>query len=131
MKTSPEKRDKLKSLTASLARIHKSLFELQMHDLEASTGVEIKPAARLNLLLGDKDFAWLRSLSQLMAITDDIYFQKEEIEDGQMENIKKAVTDLFIHQTNSDFTEHYNSSCQRLTPLMLEHAKLLSILKEF
>ena len=80
MKTSPEKRDKLKTLTAILARIHKALMELQMNDLQAVSGIEIKPAARLNLLLGDPSFAWLRNLSQLMAIADDVYFQKEIIQ---------------------------------------------------
>ena len=131
MKTSPEKRDKLKNLTAGLARIHKALLELQMHDLEQASGVEIKPAARLNLLLGNPDFAWLRNLSQLMAIADDVYFQKEEISDEQMERIKTAVNQLFITQTQAEFSDRYNSSCQRLTPLMLEHGTLVSILKEF
>ena len=131
MKTTPEKRDKLKNLTACLARTHKALMELQMQGLEQASGVEIKPAARLNLLLGDPAFAWLRNLSQLMAITDDVYFQKEEISDEQMARIKTAVTQLFITQTQPEFSEPYNSSCQRLTALMLEHAKLVSILKEF
>ena len=131
MKTSPEKRDRLKNLTATLARIHKALLELQMHDLEVASGVEIKPAARLNLLLGDKDFAWLRNLSQLMAIADDVYFQKEEISNEQMQKIKVAVTDLFIIGGKKDFSDRYSLSCQRLTSVMLEHAKIVATLKEF
>ncbi len=130
MKTSPEQRDKLKILTASFARIHKMLLELQMSELEKISGSEIKPAARLNLLLGDPDFAWLRNLSQLMAIADDVYFQKEEISAEQMSRIQNASQDLFIRETQAAFTKRYQSAARKLSPLMMEHAKLLSILKE-
>ncbi len=102
-----------------------------MHDLEVVSGVEIKPAARLNLLLGDPSFAWLRNLSQLMAIADDVYFQKEVIEEEQMQKIKVAMQNLFFDGTRPEFTEKYNASCQRLTPLMMEHAQLLNLMKEF
>ncbi len=131
MKTSPEHRDKLKILTASFARIHKMLLEHQMADLERQSGIEIKPAARLNLLLNDPAFAWLRNLSQLMAIADDVYFQKEEILPEQMTQICKASQDLFIHEIKPEFTTPYKITAQKLSPLMLEHAKLLSILKNF
>jgi hypothetical protein len=131
MKTSPEQRDKLKVLTAGFARLHKMLLELQMSDLERAQGSEIKPAARLGLLLNDPAFAWLRHLSQLMAIADDVYFQKEEITPDQMTRIQKASSDLFIDGVKPDFTEHYKQSAQKSTPIMLEHAQLVKILKEF
>ena len=131
MKTSPEQRDILKALTASFMRIHKMLLELQMSELERIQGAEIKPATRLGLLLNDPNFAWLRNLSQLMAIADDIYFQKEEILPDQMERVKSATEDLLVKQSKPDFTERYNQSAQKLTALMLEHAQLINILKEF
>lgn len=131
MKTSPEQRDKLKVLTASFARIHKMLLEIQMTDLERAQGVEIKPAGRLGLLLNDPAFVWLRNLSQLMAIADDVYFQKEEITSEQMVRIKHASDDLFVKELTPDFTQHYNSAAQKSNPVMLEHAQLIKILKEF
>lgn len=131
MKTSPEQRDKLKILTASFARIHKMLLEHQMSELEKTSGTEIKPAARLNLLLNDPDFVWLRNLSQLMAIADDVYFQKEEITGDQMLRILTASQDLFIRESKTEFTRRYKDSALKLSPLMLEHAQLLNILKTF
>ena len=131
MKTSPEQRDKLKVLTASFARIHKMLLELQMSDLERAQGAEIKPAARLGILLNDPAFAWLRNLSQLMAIADDVYFQKEEITSEQMSRIKTASSDLFIVGKTPEFTEHYNLAAQKSTPVMLEHAQIVKTLRDF
>ena len=131
MKTSPEKRDKLKELTASFTRIHKMLLELQMSELEKLNGVEIKPAQKLNLLLIDPAFAWLRNLSQLMAVADDIYFQKEEISSEQMTDIQSAAQDLFVREIKPEFSERYKVSAQKLSPLMLEHAQLFNILINF
>jgi hypothetical protein len=53
------------------------------------------------------------------------------IEDEQMRKIKVAVQDLFFEASRPEFTEPYNASCQRLTPLMMEHAHLMTLMKEF
>ena len=101
-----------------------------MSELERISGIEIKPAQKLNLLLGDPAFAWLRNLSQLMAIADDVYFQKEEITQEQMTRIQSASQDLFIRETKPEFSEPYKASAQRLSPLMLEHAHLINVIKD-
>ena len=77
MKTTAELKDQLGQISSAMMRIHKAIMENEMELLEAKTMKPLGPNERLQVLLNDPDFAWLRNLSQLMSAVDEVYFQKE------------------------------------------------------
>lgn len=112
-----------------MARIHKLLFESEIEQMELKNGQAMSPATRIQVLLNDPNFNWLRALSQLMAHTDEVLFQKEEITADQMTAIKKGIQNLLIDQTHPEFSSQYRKKLISVPDLMLEHGHLKLALK--
>lgn len=128
MKTTPELRDSLGQVSSALARIHKTLLENEIEDLEVKLNIKMSPADRLNALLNDPALHWLRAMSQLMASVDEVYFQKEPIEETQWQAAIKSVDDLFAIANESEFAKRYRSLLPRVPDLMPQHGLLRAAL---
>lgn len=129
MKPSQEERDQLNHLSKILARIHKGLFEAKMLEREKREGTVLGPGARLQLLIHDEEFAWLRPLSQLMTAVDDVYFQKEPISIEQMSSLKSEIKDLLIEMKKAEFAVPFSGICKTLPGVVLEHGNLVAALR--
>lgn len=123
-------KDLIKTLSTSLARIHRMLLENEIEQLEKERGMTFNPAGRLQLLLNDPNLDWLRVMSQLIAFVDEILFQKEPVTDEQMAAIRVGIDDLIITQKNSQFAEKYRVLCGQIPDLILEHGHLRSAFKQ-
>jgi hypothetical protein len=123
-------REKLGKISAAMIKIHKLLMEDEMEARERVLNKSIPPAERLNVLLNDPEFAWLRALSQLMAFVDEIYFQKEAILDRQLIEAEEKVTNLFSLVSESEFSYRYRNKLATIPDLMVEHGLLKVALKQ-
>tara|TARA_B110001454_G_scaffold219197_1_gene251427 strand:+ start:18879 stop:19268 length:390 start_codon:yes stop_codon:yes gene_type:complete len=124
MKTSAELKEQLGQISSAMARVHKTIMENEMELRELKTMKPLGPNERLQVLLNDPEFAWLRSLSQLMSTVDEVYFQKEPIENDQVEVLKKSVNELLIQVTDTPFSKKYRSLIPVVPDLMLHHGLL-------
>jgi len=129
MQSTPENREKLGQISAAMMKIHKLLLEEEMEARELAINKVIPPAERLNVLLNDPEFAWLRVLSQLMAFIDEIYFQKEPVLNRQLKEVEEKVETLFALQNESEFAYRYRSKLSTIPDLMIEHGLLKVALK--
>jgi hypothetical protein len=117
-------KDYLNDLSRSLARIHKFLMDYQMVQYQNRTGQLLNPATKLNLLLQDPEFAWLRILSQLMVRVDEVFFQKEPIIDDQVSRLNFEVEELLIRKANDVFNIHFDAMIPHIPELLAEHERL-------
>ncbi len=128
MKTTPELRHPLGTISFALARIHKTLLENEIEDMETKLNVVLSPADRLQVLLNDPSVSWLRSLSQLIASVDEVYFQKEPIQQEQWDSALKRIEDLFSMTSemtgDSAFSSRYRSMLTKVPDLMPQHSLL-------
>ncbi len=120
---------KLKNISTILAVIHKSLLESEIESLEKSQGSELSPGTRLQILINDPDFAWLRLLSQLISSVDGVIFQKTPITDPQLQDLIKQTTELLIDHKNPEFTDRFIPICRTFPDLIVEYGRLKMALK--
>lgn len=129
MKTTPEFRDPLGAISSALSKIHKTLLDNEIEEIEIKLNVKLSPADQLQILLNDPALNWLRALSQLIAAVDEVYFQKEPIQQVQFETSLKSVEDLFSNENDSLFSKQYRSLLTKVPDLMLKHSLLRMALK--
>lgn len=130
MNSTSENREKLGQISAAMMKIHKLLLEEEMEAREIAINKVIPPAERLNVLLNDPEFAWLRALSQLMAYVDEIFFQKEPVLERQLKEAEEKVEALFALQNESEFAYRYRSKLSTIPDLMIQHGLLKVALKK-
>lgn len=112
-----------------MAKIHKLLLVNEIEKYEKEKGITCNALEQLNLLLNSPELAWLRDMSQLMAFIDEIYFQKEAINDDQIIAVQKGIDNLLIQQTDSEFSKKYRSLIGHIPDLIVEHGRLKLALK--
>lgn len=98
-------RQNLKNLSILLTRIHKSLLDHQFMGIQAAKRTPLGPNDKLQMLLHDPDFQWLRPLSQLISNVDGVVFQKEEVTAEQYNLMVAQIHDMF--SDTSDFYLRY------------------------
>jgi hypothetical protein len=123
-------RTQIGNISGTLGRIHKMLLENEFEKSEKETGLLINANTRLNLLLTDPAFLWLRQLSFIMTAIDEIYFQKEPLLETQFVFIKQSIEDLMLLPNDSEFYKKYIGYMGYIPDLMLEHGHLKQNLKE-
>jgi hypothetical protein len=124
-----EFKEQLGQISAAMARIHKTILENEIELREIKTMKSLGPNERLQILLNDPEFAWLRMLSGLMSTLDEVYFQKEPIQSEQVANLKKSVNELLIQPSDSVFSKKYRSLLPVVPDLMLHHGLLRQALQ--
>lgn len=67
------------NLRNSLLELHKTLMNYQRSVYEAQHGKVQSPGVMLGLLMEDKNFAWLRQLSELVVVIDEMLESKEPV----------------------------------------------------
>lgn len=120
----------ISNVSGIMARIHRIILESEISDLELKTGQSIGAHGRLQVLLHAPELAWLRTMSQMMAAIDEISFQKEPITSQQIKSVVVWVQDLFINETNPDFSLQYRRLLTSTPDLMIEHSQLRAHIKK-
>lgn len=70
--------------------------------VQAAKRTQLGPNDKLQMLLHDPEFQWLRPLSQLISNVDGVVFQKEDVTAEQHNQMISEIHDLF-----SDTSEFY------------------------
>ncbi|MEQ1875360.1 MAG: hypothetical protein ABL958_01860 [Bdellovibrionia bacterium] len=120
MNTQNDNKERLKHWSSILARMHKGLMDFQMQEREQRTGQVLTPGTKLQLLLSDPEFNWLRVLSLLMVKVDDLIFQKEPISEPLVAAARADIRALLIERANEDFNREYDAIKKFVPDVMRE-----------
>ena len=108
-----EKAERLRNARNLLLKLHKSLVDHERAIWEGING----PATSgqfLNVLLEDKDFAWLRKFSTLIVDIDEMFAQKDgfaaEAVDLHLEKLRQLIS---MNDEDEDFKAKYQAALQQ------------------
>ncbi|MCA1589651.1 MAG: hypothetical protein LC730_00955 [Acidobacteria bacterium] len=120
--------EKLKEARNVLLALHKLLVDLERQVYESVHG-SVTSGEFLNLLLEDKDFAWLRKFSTLIVEIDEMFSQKDGYEAEQINAHLAKVRELVsLDQQDEDFTYRYQNALQQDGDVSAKHAELKNVL---
>lgn len=101
----------LAGLAHALRSLHRVLAERARRDLETERLAVIQPGAWLSILTNDPQFAWLRTLSELMVDLDVFLEADPEPADDDAAAIRAEVERLIapssVADAETDFSRHY------------------------
>ena len=104
-------KDRLAALAQALRTLHRVLAERVRRDVEAREASVIMPGAWLARLTGDVEFAWLRTLSELIVDLDVFLDADPAPAEDDLASIRADVERMIapspVPGTESDFSRHY------------------------
>jgi hypothetical protein len=120
-------RDRLRDLSARLLRLHRLLLDRERRAYETQHG-SIPPGALLRLLLQDDQFAWLRSLSTLIADIDGVVDGDEPVGEGAIDTALRRVHGLLKGGRGDTFERKYHAALQESPDVVMAHAAVSKVL---
>jgi hypothetical protein len=111
MASANESNARLAALAHALRSLHRVLAERVRRDVEAERQTEIQPGAWLAMLTRDAQFAWLRSLSELI-VDVDVFLEADPApaEDDAASiraEIERLIAPSAVPETQTEFARHY------------------------
>lgn len=104
-------KSRLTALANALRSLHRALAERARRDLETERSTVIQPGAWLAILTTDPQFAWLRSLSELMVDLDVFLEADPEPADDDAAavraEVERLIAPLTTPDTETDFSRRY------------------------
>ena len=102
---------RLAALAHALRSLHRVLAERARRDLETERSTVIQPGAWLSILTTDPQFAWLRSLSELM-VDLDVFLEADPApadDDAAAvrADVERLIAPSTVPGTETDFSRHY------------------------
>ena len=123
-----ENRETLKAVRDLLLGLHKTLVDFERSIYEGING-EVSSGQFLNLLLEDRDFAWLRKFSTLIVDIDEMFAQKDGFTDEQVAAHFKKIRDVIgMKESDDDFVYRYQKALQQDLDATGKHSELKSLL---
>jgi hypothetical protein len=120
-----DSREKLRELAAALRAVHHRLLVATQRAFEKLHGRVDGPGALLQLAVHDPLFAWLRPLSQRLALLDELA-AAEEVGDADFATAAAEVAELVDGE--SEFRASYLVYLQSEPDAVLAHAALRRLL---
>lgn len=122
-------RARLRDLSERLRRLHALLLERERRAYEARHGA-VGARELLNLLLHDAAFAWLRSLSTMMAQIDAAVDDADAITPDDTQRALRATYRLLKSGESGDFQDRYRDALQDSPDVVMAHASVSEVLRE-
>jgi hypothetical protein len=118
----------LKEARLQLLKLHKLLVDIERENYEKGNG-QITSGQFLNLLLNEKNFAWLRKFSTLIVEIDEML----DLSDGYTESmIEKQFSQmrnlLDLKNADQDFKTKYQRVLQNNSEVAGKHGELKNLL---
>ncbi|MBA2493736.1 MAG: hypothetical protein H0V31_03450 [Acidobacteria bacterium] len=118
----------LKEARLQLLKLHKLLVDIERENYEKGNG-QITSGQFLNLLLNEKNFAWLRKFSTLIVEIDEML----DLSDGYTESmIEKQFSQmrnlLDLKNADQDFKTKYQRVLQNNSEVTGKHGELKNLL---
>lgn len=122
-------RARLGPVRQALIHFHKALIEAERKEYEQAHG-PVAPAALLQLLLGDPQFAWLRSISELIVQIDELSEGDEPPTRAQVDDVLGLVRQLLTQDdARTEFARRYAETLQRRPDLVVAHGQVVRALR--
>ena len=121
-------RDLLSDLSRRLLRLHGLLLNRERRAYERRHGA-LQSRALLDLLLHDEDFAWLRSLSGLVAHIDELVSSDDAPPAEIVERVFAEATRLLKSGEQSPFHDKYRDALQDSPEVVMAHAEVSKLLR--
>ena len=119
-----EVRRKLNDARLGLLALHKALLDYEKIRYERTHGRVESSGAFLQLAIGDPQFAWLRSISELVVQIDELFSSDEpgaEVDaDAVMTNARAL---LRPDENGGDFQRRYHRALQDSPEVVMVHAQ--------
>jgi hypothetical protein len=122
-------RGRLNDLSRRLLRLHGLLLERERRTYERRHGA-LQSRALLELLLHDEEFAWLRSLSGLVAHIDELVSAEEPLPGEIVERVFAEATRLLKSGEQSAFHDKYRDALQDSPEIVMAHAEVSKLLRK-
>ena len=120
-------RERLRDLSTSLMRLHRLLLDRERGLYEDRHGAI--PARELfSLVLNDEQFAWLRSLSTLIAQIDEVVDADEAVAPETVQSAFREAHRLLKSGDPSDFRDRYHAALQDSPDIVMAHAGVSKVL---
>ena len=130
MSGSDSGRSHLDQLRLALLRLHKALLDDERVSYERVYGRIPTNGEFLQLVLGHAWFAWLRSLSQLVAQIDELGEEENASAPAEITVLMASVRTLITPTEEGDgFGRHYYDALQREPDVVLAHAAVRALLR--
>lgn len=119
----PDLREKIKETALRLRALHRNLIDVTRDEYEQTNGAVRNSSELLGLLLNHPAFAWLHSLSQLMADMDEL-LECDVFHDTDAAAVRGEVEKLIAPADNveSEFFDRYRRALQNDPEVILAHA---------
>ena len=112
-------RKPLNALSKELLRLHKQLLDITREDYERINGRIENSFKILDLVLNDPYFAWLRKLSELIVVIDEIV--EREIQTADVDAVRREVDQLVVSGGgDADFRARYDEVVKREVAVLMQ-----------
>ena len=118
---------RLSAVRHGLLELHKALLDGERDSYERIHG-KVTAGKMLQLAFQDPQFAWLRSMSELIVRIDEL-LDTDEASDSDAESLvaaTRALLNTADHSTN--FAREYEAALQRAPTLVVRHGRVMRAL---
>jgi hypothetical protein len=120
---------RLRELRGGLLRLHKTLLDSERARYEEAAG-RVSSGELLQLVINHEQFAWLRSISELIVSIDELLYTDEAVKAYEAESrIEKARALLKPSEEGDDFGRKYFAALQHDPDAVFAHREVAKILK--
>lgn len=117
-----ETRGRLKDLSKSLLRLHKTLLDAAKAEYEAANGAIANPNQYLQLVLNNAHFAWLRKISALIALIDEAAsVRRPATEEEARALLDNARALLNFEDADENFNDKFQDALQKNADAVISH----------
>jgi hypothetical protein len=120
-------RERLRDLSRRLLRLHRLLLDRERGLYEDRHGA-IPSGELLGLVLNDEQFAWLRSLSTLIARIDEVVDADEAIAPATVQSAFRETRRLLKSGDPGEFRDRYHAALQDSADIVMAHADVSRVL---
>jgi hypothetical protein len=125
-----ETRIKLKGLSKSLLRLHKTLLDGEREQYEKINGKVQTSGEMLRLVLDDAYFAWLRILSGQIVLLDEFLASKQAtFEADGISLIEQTARLLNFEDKNESFADKFQAALQKNSNSVINYNEALRFVK--
>jgi hypothetical protein len=121
--------DRLRALRTRLLHLHKTLLDAERDAYEATHGPVGSSHELLQLVLHHEAFAWLRSLSAMLAAIDATLDETDgPLADVELEAFLRQTHALLRSGGSSPFETRYRRALQHSADVVMAHAAVIKLL---
>jgi hypothetical protein len=110
-----------------LLDLHKALVEAARREYERVHGRQSEPAF-LEVLVKDRDFAWLGALTALIARLDEALEEGDPLQEDWIEQVRRL---LNPGMAVGDFNRKYEQLTQQLPEIVVAHGEVVRALRAY